>query len=355
MVFYLNFSFEPILLLMLKKQSILQIKNVYTANAFQTQNGTFVGAGSETEPRVFLYNLQQGKAEEVPDCPGGMMSFLPVPGEADYFTSIMGLFPPFIGGDAGLYVHHRGSQGWRTEKAISLPFAHRCEFMSLGGMNYLLAATVSKLKENPADWSRSGEVHLISLNDPSSLPWESTVIDNRITRNHGMIKANLDGQDLLYVSGEQGVFSIGPGAAQLWEIKSIYHKEVSEVVFMDLDGDGFSEMITIEPFHGSTLNIYKKLHNQWELLFSDSLAFGHGLNCGVFNEEAVIVVGNRSDSLALELFRAENLKKGIVQRKLIEGAVGPTQTQVFRFEGTDYILSANQKKNEVALYSGSLE
>ena len=88
---------------MLKKQTILQIKNVYTTNAFQTENGTFVGAGSETEPRVLLYNLQQGESEEVSDCPGGMMSFLPVPGKPDYYTSIMGLFPPFIGGDAGLY------------------------------------------------------------------------------------------------------------------------------------------------------------------------------------------------------------------------------------------------------------
>ena len=132
-------------------------------------------------------------------------------------------------------------------------------------------------------------------------------------------------------------------------------EEVSEVIFIDLDGDGSSEMITIKPFHGSTINVYKKLQNQWELLFSDSLAFGHGLNCGVFNNEAVIVVGNRTDSLALELFRAENLTRGIVQRKLIEGAVGPTQTQVFSFGGTDYILSANQKKNEVALYSGRLE
>lgn len=340
---------------MLKKKTILQIKNVYTANAFQTENGTFVGAGSETEPKVLLYKLQQGESEEISNCPGGMMSFLPVPGKPDYYTSIMGLFPPFIGGEAGLYLHHKGSQGWRSEKAISLPFAHRCEFMNLGGKDYLLAATVSKLKENPADWSRSGEVHLISMDDLSSLPWESTVIDSRITRNHGMIKANLEGQDLLFVSGEQGVFSIGPGEDQLWEIKSVFNKEVSEVVFIDLDGDGQSEMITIEPFHGSTLNIYKKLQNQWELLFSDSLVFGHGLNCGVFNDEAVIVVGNRSDSLALELFRAENLTKGVVQRKIIEEAVGPTQTQVFSYGGTDYILSANQKKNEVALYSGRLD
>jgi hypothetical protein len=36
---------------------------------------------------------------------------------------------------------------------------------------------------------------------------------------------------------------------------------------------------------------------------------------------------------------------------VIEEDAGPTQTQVFTANNTDYILSANQKKNEVAVYS----
>ena len=35
---------------MLLKKAILEIKNVYTANAFHTPAGFFVGAGSETDP-----------------------------------------------------------------------------------------------------------------------------------------------------------------------------------------------------------------------------------------------------------------------------------------------------------------
>jgi hypothetical protein len=37
---------------------------------------------------------------------------------------------------------------------------------------------------------------------------------------------------------------------------------------------------------------------------------------------------------------------------VVEHDAGPTQTQVFRMDGKDYILSANQRKHEVALYSG---
>jgi hypothetical protein len=56
----------------------------------------------------------------------------------------------------------------------------------------------------------------------------------------------------------------------------------------------------------------------------------------------------------LEIFTVGNLEKGIVNRQVIEQDAGPTQTQVFTFRNSDYILSANQKKNEVALYSSGL-
>jgi len=53
----------------------------------------------------------------------------------------------------------------------------------------------------------------------------------------------------------------------------------------------------------------------------------------------------------LEAFVVKDLLRGNIERRVIEDAAGPTQTQVFSFNGKDYILSANQNKNEVALYT----
>lgn len=340
---------------MLKKQTILKIENVYTAHAFATDDGFFVGAGSETGPQVKLYNLEDESTRSLPSCPGGMMSFIPVPGEAWSFVTIMGLFPPFIGQDAGLYLHRLSGEDWLTVKAMDLPFAHRCEFLQEEDGPILVAATVSKLKENPADWSRPGELHVISLAKNPLVPWESVVIDSGITRNHGMAKASLNGEELLFVSGDKGIFSIRVQSNQSWEVKAVFEKEVSEMTFIDLDGDGQKELVTIEPFHGTELNIYKRMNTDWELRYSGSLSFGHGLSSGIFNGEPVIVAGNRSDTLALETITVDDLNKGTVNKKIIESEVGPTQTQVFTYRGIDYILSANQKKHEVALYTGQLE
>lgn len=339
---------------MLQKQTILGIKNVYTANAFQTSGGFFVGAGSETESDVQLYDLASGKSEPVPGCPGGMMSFIPVPGMTDSFVTIMGLFPPFIGQEAGLFFHQKIDKDWKTVKVLDLPFAHRCEFIRNKGKVYLVAATVSKYKENPADWSRSGEVHVVSMTNNLTIPWQSEIIDSGITRNHGMTRTIMDHEETICISGEQGIFYVTSKNGDDWKVKSLFNREVSEMTFADLDGDGNNELITIEPFHGNTLNIYKTQGNGWDLKFSDSLSFGHGLSSGIFNGTPVIVIGNRSDSFSLEIFTVDNLAKGAVKREVIEKNTGPTQTQVFSIGNSDYILSANQRKNEVALYSGVL-
>jgi len=334
----------------MKKKVILNIESVYTANAFQVGSEFYVGAGSETLPEVYLYEISSGKSSLVKGCPGGVMSFIPVPGSPDLFFSIMGLFPPFIGAEAGIFMHRKSGADWTTTKALDLPFAHRCEILNRDGKNYLFAVSVSKHKENPEDWSKPGEIHLIRLEDNFKLPLKSEIIDNSITRNHGMLRTKIKGVETLCISGAEGIFYFEQEVGDKWVIKPLLNKEVSEFSFIDLDGDGQEELVAIEPFHGQTLNIYKRNGTGWELKYTDSLSFGHGLSAGYINKEPVIVVGSRRGSFALDRFKVIDLSTGKFSREVIEEDAGPTQTQVFTADGKDYILSANQKKNEVALY-----
>ena len=118
----------------------------------------------------------------------------------------------------------------------------------------------------------------------------------------------------------------------------------------DFDHDGEDELATIEPFHGTALNIYKRTSSKWGLRYRSPLSFGHGLSAGLFKNQPAIVVGNRRDSEALELHIVHDLMKSEIEKMIVEEHVGPTQTQIFRHNGTDYILSANQAKSEIALY-----
>ena len=334
----------------MKKKVILNIESVYTANAFQVGSEFYVAAGSETKPEVYLFNLTSGKSNLVTNCPGGVMSFIPVPGNPNLFFSIMGLFPPFIGAEAGIFMHRKSGAEWNTQKAMDLPFAHRCEILNRNGKNYLFAAAVSKFKDNPLDWSKPGEMHLIRLEDDIKLPLKSELIDESLTRNHGMLRTHIEGVETVSMSGAEGIFYFEQQTGDKWVKKLLFDKEVSEFGFIDLDGDGKEELVAIEPFHGEALNIYKRVGSKWELKFSDTLSFGHGLSCGFMNGEPIIVVGSRRGSFALDRFKVIDLAAGKFSREVIEEDAGPTQTQVFTAAGTDYILSANQKKNEVALY-----
>lgn len=331
----------------MNKKSILEIPSVYTANAFAVSGRTYIGTGSETTPAVYLHDLAAGTSSFVDGCPGGVMSFVPAPGHPDVYYSIMGLFPPFVGMEAGVFLHRRQEDGWETVKAMALPFAHRCDILEKDGRSWLFAASCSKFKENPADWSQSGELYVIPLDPETGLPGTPELVFDRIWRHHGMLKARVQGDDTLLFSGAEGVFYVALEDGK-WKVCPLFDHEVSEFGLIDLDSDGADELVTIEPFHGNTLNVYKRSAGGWDKLYTDELWFGHGLSCGLFRGEPVIVVGNRRGPLTLNLYR--RMPDGSFAREVLEDQAGPTQTQVFTADGMDYILSANQLKNEVALY-----
>ena len=221
----------------MKKKSILEIQSVYTANAFIVDGVPYVGAGSETTPAVYVQNLQTGSSSLVDGCPGGVMSFVPTPGHPDLFYSIMGLFPPFVGMEAGVFMHRRTGDSWETAKAMALPFAHRCDILEKDGRNWLFAASCSKFKENPADWSQSGELYVIPLDAETGLPVTPELVYDKIWRHHGMLKARIHGDDTLLFSGAEGVFFMVFKDGR-WTVSRLFDHEVSEFGLIDLDGDG---------------------------------------------------------------------------------------------------------------------
>ncbi|MDX1284279.1 MAG: hypothetical protein R3182_04685, partial [Draconibacterium sp.] len=188
----------------MEKKVILNIESVYTANAFQVGSEFFIGAGSETKPEVYMYNIASGESSFLEGCPGGVMSFIPLPEREDTFFSIMGLFPPFIGAEAGVFMHQKSETKWTTKKVMDLPFAHRCEIIHESKVNYLFAASVSKHKNDPPDWSKKGEVYVARVENDFQLPLKWEKIDDTVSRNHGMIRATVNGQERVCISGAEG-------------------------------------------------------------------------------------------------------------------------------------------------------
>jgi hypothetical protein len=262
----------------------------------------------------------------------------------------MEFFPDSMGEKAGIYLHTRMETNWESGKALALPYVHRCRILSIEGMHFLIAATSGRPDNEAPDGLLPGEIHVIDLENCEFKRWKSEIIDNSIQRIHGICKTRINDTETICISGEEGIFYIDY-IGGVWRVNQLFFGEVSEMVFADLDGDGLDELVTIEPYHGNTLNIYKKDGANWTPRFSAELSHGHGLSVGMFRSEPTIVAGNRGGSMALESFVVKNLLRGSVGRSVIEDSAGPVRTQVFSLDSVDYILSANHHRNEVALYS----
>ena len=171
---------------MLHKEKILDLPFVYTVNSFVFDNRLYIAAGSEKEFPAYIYEKGSNNLQKITDGPGGMMSLVHLPGSDIDFFSVMGLFPPFIGSDAGVFFHRRILKGWSTEKVLSLPFAHRCEIVQHEGRNHLFVASVSRFKADPSDWTKPGELHHITTPDLTDGELKTEILVNNLYRNHGM-------------------------------------------------------------------------------------------------------------------------------------------------------------------------
>lgn len=153
---------------MFRKAKLFDMPDIYTVNAFSLGSKFYIGMGPEKSGNPYLITYPSLNKTEVGIAPGGMMSLIPVPGRSDMLVSVMGLFPPFQGKDAGVYRHTRSGDIWNVEKVLHLPFAHRCEILHKNQINYLFTSTVSKCKREPTDWSEAGEVFLTILTNLSA-------------------------------------------------------------------------------------------------------------------------------------------------------------------------------------------
>jgi len=336
-----------------RKERVLEIELGYSVAALELDGTTCLGVGREERGSSFILPAPTFEPVQFCDGPGGMMSLVPVPGSTTDLVSIMGLFPPFISDGAGVFLHRPVGPihgEWEQFKLFDLPFAHRMAFLRNEGRCFLLTASVSRHKENPSDWEQPGDVYVAEFTDDAENGLEITPVLKDITRNHGMLKTIRNGREVLLVTGAEGMFEIAPDQGD-WSTEQLLDIEISEVALIDLDGDGQEEMVTIEPFHGDTLRVYRRNGHGWEPVYDSPLSFGHGLWSGTLGGRPAVAVGSRGDGKELLLFRPGTTEPLQLERTVVEAGAGPTNLTSLSYDGVDYLISSNPGFSEVARYT----
>ena len=343
-----------------EKRKLADAEMGYAVSSLDILGENRIFAASEDRGPAVVFTGQELEQRIVSTDPGGSMGFAPVPGRADALYMITGFYPIFRAENAGVRLIRavdRFEEPWVGEHLIDLPFVHRIGSASTPKGDYLVGATICGGKDHREDWSRPGSVIAFPIQDDCSLGEPLTILDS-IHRNHGMNRAKYRGVESLFIAGDEGVFALTlPGGVTTegralgdWEVRVILDHPVSEIALIDLDSDGVDELVTIEPFHGNKLGVYKDSGDDWNLIHETELEFGHGLTAGTLTDELVIIVGNRAGEKELICFRIASSAPLATERLVVDSGTGTAGTTIVKSVWGEAIATSNPEYNEYALY-----
>ncbi len=325
----------------------------YAVRDFALDGEPHIVAATEDHGPVLLVSPPDWNVSELVNGPGGTMAVVPMAKDGHRLAAIMGCFPGYKFHGAGLYQFELSGDKqtpWQSSRMADLPFAHRLEVVELNGRHVVVAANIVETKDNPDDWEKPGTVWKAMGDAPE---WELQPVLENLHKNHGMCRASYHGHDSVLVSGVEGLFdlAIPDSADDPWKPHMIMPREISEMGLIDIDGDGSDELVTIEPFHGHLLRVYKEEAGAWQLREEHSISFGHGLWTGSFGGRPGILVGSRSGDKTLKLLAPKEVGSTTLVETVLDEGKAPANIAVINNGSEELVFVTNPAAEEVALYT----
>lgn len=330
------------------------IKRCYCASHMEI-DGNLVALFASEDPKS-ICNMYFGEhfdqKETVWNDAGGCMSIVPLPNKENEFFAVQEFYLKVTPSLSKIvWGKYSAENGWVIKDVFHLPYLHRFDIYNKNGINYFICATIAENKEDKEDWSKPGQIYVGVIPEDPSMGFKLSIIVDGCTKNHGYYRGNYEGNLCGYFASEQGVLRVTPPENKNsdWQIEKILEGAISEIALIDIDNDGQEEIMTIEPFHGNAIKIYKYINDKYECVFEYpyEIDFAHTLVgkklCGINS----FIGGVRR--INAELFIIQYVM-GKYEVTIVETEVGPANIDVINRECDDLILSANHTKNEAAIY-----
>lgn len=344
-------------MLKVNKKVVGELEKCYSLALLNYKGAQHFLCAAEKVNKCYLISLAGEIEETVWEEPGGVMTMVQVPGTDGQFLATRKFYSPNDSKEASIVVvTPRGKDDWEVRTLCNLPFVHRFDILQAGGKNYLIACALKDGHEYKEDWRFPGKVFaaelpddLSSYNDEHQL--ELTELKDGMLKNHGYYRhVEADGSSSSIVSCEGGVYQfLPPNGQRGWEIKTLITDAASDGLLLDLDGDGEEELCTIAPFHGDTVNIYKKTAGEFQLVYThpEKLEFLHAI-CGTkICGKNTWILGNRKGDRKLLAFTYED---GQYQAQELDRGYGAANVLHYVYEGKDVVVAANRETDQIARY-----
>ena len=340
------------------KKVIGELEKCYAMTRLHYQGKEHFLVAAEKVNPCYLYDLDGNREETVWKEPGGVMTMQQIPGSDGRFLATRKFYSPNDSKNAQIVVvTPMGKDDWEVRTLVKLPFVHRFDILQSGGKNWLIACCLKSDHEYKDDWRFPGKVFAAELpEDLSTYSFdhqiEMKVIKDGLLKNHGYYRhIESDGSTSSIVSTDNGVFHFYPPKASggEWKIEQLTTDAASDGLLLDLNNDGVEELCTIAPFHGDTINIYKKDGDKYVLdyTYPEKLEFLHAIFGGELCGKNTFLIGARKGE-RLTLAFTHDGSKYVAQE--IDRGCGAANVMHYKHNGKDYIIATNREIDEIAMY-----
>ncbi|MFI3176492.1 MAG: hypothetical protein R3Y67_03245 [Eubacteriales bacterium] len=343
-----------------KKEVIAQLEKCYSIAPLHYNGIEHLLVAAEKTDKCILFDYDGKYVDTVWEEPGGAMSMVQVPDSNGQFLSTHQFYSPNDSKNAKIVIVTPIRMGeWEVRTLVDLPHVHRFDILRSEATNYLIACTLKSGHEYKDDWTSHGKVYVAQLpNDLSEFHEDNqlalTVIQENLLKNHGYYQVLEGNQETSVISSETGVHQVVPPTTLdgKWMIKELIKEPTSDAVLMDLDGDGQKELITIAPFHGSRIVIYKNKDGTFvkEYEYEQELEFLHAIYAVRFGSRNAVVIGHREGKRNLMVF-TYNKEQNQYEAEIIDSGCGPANVFCYCHKGQDKMIATNREINEVAMYT----
>lgn len=351
----------------LKKARLGSLEKCYAVTVLQNQGQTEILFASEDRKNGLLFSQKKEKewtSEEIP-LPGGVMTIRKWPGKEEWIGFLCGFYPPFLAQNAEIILKKKGENRWESKQFLTLPYLHRFEIVPVPEGYDLILSVLCREKQNKDDWESPGYEAVMHL-DPNGKKQSDKIellLDGQY-HNHGMWKGILEGKQVILTASDQGVYAFSYGK-QGWQTEHLFSEAAGEAAAFDLDGDGEDEIVTIAPFHGNQIKIYKKLpfletdrdsflksdesEKRWQQVWTspEPMEFSHALWAGWFHGERICFCGYRRGKKGIAAIYCKN---GSWKISLLDKNVGCSNLCVEKIGKEEWLFCANHGIGECAFY-----
>ncbi len=341
-----------------EKRVISDLTLCYWVTTLDIKGELFFLVASEKAYSCLLFDRYGKQVDEVWKEPGGTMTAVQVPGAADgAFLATHRMYSPDDNRQASIIYAFPTDAGWKIKNLCHLQGVHRFDILRRNDVNYLIACTIKSDYEYENDWRFPGKVFAARLPDdlnnlPDDYELPLTVLKDNLCKNHGYSRDSYKGIETAVITSEEGVFRFTPPEHPdgEWTVEKHLDEPTSDALFLDLDGDGEKEMLTLSPFHGDTLKVFKQVGTSFKKVFEyeKKLPFIHAICPAQFNGREIAIVGYRRAERDL---LAVYYDKGGYKVEILDHDVGPANARAAVIDGKTVVVSANREISEVAYYT----